>query len=182
MPQPPVSTDSPESFDADEIYRQLGIFVVCFQYLESELAEICWLLTEPPFAKGEREQLARLTYGKLVRETRKRITALLKRRNLDRPEFVTRAERVLNECRELGYLRNRIVHSAFVHLEAGGELRGIMRSNMRVQAAGESHDVEFLTRESFDAPLASLAQTAFSLGQLHIQLVHWTPTGSSDQP
>jgi hypothetical protein len=178
MPQPPVSTDPPGSFDADEIYRQLGIFVVGFQYLESKLAEICWLLTEPPFAEGEREQLARLPYGKLVSETRKRITALLERRNLNRPEFVRRAERVLNECRELGYLRNRIVHSAFVHLEAGGELRGIMRSNMRLHAAeGEAHDVEFLTRESFDGPLASLAQTAFSLGQLHIQLVHWTPTG-----
>ena len=117
----------PEPFDADEVYRQLGIFVVSFQHVESKLAEICWLLTEPPYADGERQILAQLPYGRLVQETRDRIAAFLERRRLDRPLFVERSQRVLDECRDLGQLRNRVLHSAFVHLEAGGELRGIMR-------------------------------------------------------
>jgi hypothetical protein len=82
----------PEPFDADEVYRQLGIFVVSFQHVESKLAEICWLLTEPPYADGERQVLAQLPYGRLVQETRDRIAAFLERRRLDRPQFVERSQ------------------------------------------------------------------------------------------
>jgi hypothetical protein len=164
-------------FDADEIYPQLGIFVVSFQYVESKLAEICWRLTEPPYADGERYVLAQLPYGPLVQETRARIAAFIERRQLDRPKFVEHSQRVLDECRDLGHLRNRIVHSAYVHLEAAGELQGIMRSNLRHHGTNDDpeDDIEFLSTESFTDTLTGLAHTAFTLGQLHIQLIHWSP-------
>jgi hypothetical protein len=175
--KPPSPTRQPEPFDSDEVYRQLGIFVVSFQYVESRLAEICWLLTEPPYADGERQVLAQLPYGRLVQETRDRFAAFLERRQLDRPEFVERSQRVLDECRDLGHLRNRIVHSAYVHLEAGGELQGIMRSNLRHHGANDDpeDDIEFLSLESFKDTLTGLAHTAFTLGQLQTQLIHWSP-------
>jgi hypothetical protein len=173
----PLPIRQPEPFDADEVYRQLGIFVVSFQHVESKLAEICWLLTEPPYADGERQILAQLPYGRLVQETRDRIAAFLERRRLDRPQFVERSQRVLDECRNLGHLRNRILHSAFVHLEAGGELRGIMRSNLRHHSTDDDpeDDIEFLSPESFTDTLTGLAHTAFALGQLLVQLIHWSP-------
>lgn len=177
MAEPHSSPGTSESFDADEIYRQLGIFVVSFQYVESRLAEICWLLTEPPYADGERQPLAQLTYGQLVLETRTRITALRKRREPDQPEFLEESERVLDGCRNLGYLRNRIVHSAYVHLEARGEVQGIVRSNLRRQDPAEAaeDDVEFLGPRSLVESLSGMAQTAFALGQLQLQLAHWSP-------
>jgi hypothetical protein len=177
MTEPPSSPHPTAPFDADEIYRQLGIFVVSFQYVESKLAEICWLLTEPPYAEGERQPLAQLSYGQLVQETRRRIAAFVKRREPERPEFLKRSEGVLDECRDLGYLRNRIVHSAYVHLEAGGELHGIMRSNLRRHdpADAAEDDVEFLGPGSFAESLSGMAQTAFALVQLHLQLIRWSP-------
>jgi hypothetical protein len=167
-----------EPFDADEVYRQIGIFIVSFQYVESKLAEICWLLTEPPYADGERQILAQLPYGRLVQETRDRVAAFLERRQLDRPKFVDLSQRVLDECRDLGHLRNRMVHSAYIHLEATGELQGIMRSNLRHHGTNDDpqqDDIEFLGPESFTDTLTGLAHTAFTLGQLHIQLIHWSP-------
>jgi hypothetical protein len=175
MPADRSPTDLP--LDPDGIYRQIGLVVVLFQSLENELMQICWLLTDPPYAPDGRRPLANLSFGHLVKEAAFRVDALIARRHLDdspfRRDFHRGFQELLEHCRALARLRNRIVHSAYVHLEGGGELQGILRSDMGVAADGEDvdFDQELLTTGSFDVVLDDLASTTFNLGQCKRQLI-----------
>lgn len=88
-----------------------------------------------------------------------------------------RFHELLEQCRDLAKRRNRIVHSAYIHLEGGDQLRGIMRSDMRKAAHGP--DVEFhqelLKPTSFNGVLHDMALAAFQLSQSKLQLIHWLP-------
>jgi hypothetical protein len=178
----PLCDEAPETrepLDADAIYRQIGLFVVAFQSLESELMQICWLLSDPPYAPDGRKALAKLSFSELLGETRNRVDGLVARRGLDdsqfRRDFLRTFQELLAHCRSIARHRNKIVHSAYVHLEGGGDLLGIVRSDMT--RAADRNDVDFdrelLTATSFDAALKDLAWTGFRLGQSKMQLIAW---------
>lgn len=170
-----------EPLDADAIYRQIGLFVVAFQSLESELIQICWLLTDPPSAPDGRRALAKLSFSELLSESRSRVDSFVARRGLDDSEFsrdfLRRFHELLVHCRSIARHRNKIVHSAYVHLEGGGELLGIVRSDMTrtVDRNDVDFDRELLTATSLDAALKDLAWTGFKLGQSKMQLIAWVP-------
>jgi hypothetical protein len=161
--------------DPDGIYRQIGIYVVSFQHLENQLMQICWFLNKPPYSETGRRALAEKKYSWLVGETGRHVHAFLCDKGKEESDFARRFHACLSRCRAIGKDRNRIVHSAYVHLEGGGELRGIVRSDMRREKGGG--DVEFdhqhLTEQSFDAELKHLAATVFELGIARTQLIHW---------
>jgi hypothetical protein len=166
-------------FDEEAIYREVGRYVVIFQQIEQELLQICWLLAEPAYDSAARVKLTRMPFKQLVSETSKRIDAFRDERGLDDTEFRrafwTRFHDLLAHCREIADQRNSIVHSAYVHLEAGDELHGIVRSDMR--AMPDASDVEFdhenLSAHSFYRAMQDMAWTIWHLGQCRIQLIHW---------
>jgi hypothetical protein len=174
------STAGHDAVDADAIYRQIGLFVVAFQSLETELVQICWLTTDPPHAPDGRRALAALSFSGLVTETGVRVDAFLDRRGSDDPslgtEFRERFHALLSRCRAIARHRNQIVHSAYAHLEGGGQLQGILRSDVSRAADGPhvEFDQELLSATSFDEALHDIAMTAFDLAQSRTQLVHWT--------
>jgi hypothetical protein len=167
------------SRNAKAIYCDIGRYVVIFQALEGELLQICWLLAEPAYDPSAQAALAQMPFKRLVRETSVRIGTFRDERGLDDTEFRrgfwSRFHDLLAHCREIADLRNTIVHSAYVHLEAGGELHGILRSHMRAKpGAGEAEfDQEFLAARSFDQALRDLSLTTWHLGQCRMQLIHW---------
>src|ERR1700749_1768525 len=109
----PTSSTPGLALDPDGIYRQIGVYVVSFQHLENQLFQVCWFLTEPAYS-----ETGRRVYGFLLSQGR------------EKSDFARRFHSHLHQCREVGRDRNRIVHSAYVHLEAGGELGGLVRSDM----------------------------------------------------
>jgi hypothetical protein len=179
-----MSDEAPERgepLDADAIYRQIGLLVVAFQSLESELMQICWLLTDPAYAPDGRRALAKLSFSHLVTETQNRVESFVAEQGLDdsefRRDFLRRFRGLLAHSRSIARHRNKIVHSAYVHLEGGSELLAIVRSDMT--SAVDRNDVDFdrelLTAISFDAALQDLAWTGFQLGQSKMQLTTWVP-------
>lgn len=166
-------------FDAEAIYREVGRYVVIFQQIEQELLQICWLLAEPAYEPAARAELAQMPFKRLVSETGKRTDAFRDERDLDdtefRRNFWSGFHDLLVHCREIADQRNSIVHSAYVHLEAGGELRGIVRSDTRATpgASAVEFDHEYISAHSFYRAMQDMAWTILQLGQCRIQLVHW---------
>jgi hypothetical protein len=77
--------------------------------------------------------------------------------------------------------RNRILHSAFIELKAGGEVQGILRSNPKIQVDAETgetlFDQELLTAESFSKEMKMMAEVAMFLNRAYLQLIHRYPNG-----
>jgi hypothetical protein len=187
---PPEEANAPKEakpLDEDAIYRQLGRFVVMFQVLENQLVQLAGFALDParagfqarlePTRAGRRRLVDELWFGDLVDETGKAVGAFLDQYRGEQPEFRERLEDLLDRCRKIAIYRNTLVHSAYVFLEGGGELMGIMRSNL-IAGAGEDEvdlDQERLTDGSFKAEMAEIAEVAFEIGQCRLQLIHWYP-------
>lgn len=172
-----TTSPSPQ-VDADAIYRELGRYVVVFQSLHELLGQICWLLADPPYAEGARSQLAGHGFYDLVSETGRRVHAFLLDRGSEESQFAKDFHTSLGRCRKLGMDRNRIVHSAYIHLESFDELRGIIRSDMRSASAEDasvSIDQEEVTPEHFKDRTKEIADTYWSISISRTQLIHWRP-------
>lgn len=183
-----MTSREPTRFDADAIYLEVGRYVVAFQGLQAELIELCWLLAEPTFDQPDGIALSRLPFKRLVRKARARTGAFRDERGLEDTEFRrgfwSRFQELLLHCEEIADRRNSIVHSAYVHLEAGGELHGILRSDMSTTADGQDpeFDQEFLTANSFDDALLDLGCTTWNLGQCRRQLIAWRDKPRLQEP
>jgi hypothetical protein len=80
---------------------------------------------------------------------------------------------------EMRKYRNRLLHSTFVELKAGGELAGYMRSNPKITVDPDSGEVVFdqeaLSAETIYEKLGEYSDAALRLGNHHLQLIHWCP-------
>jgi hypothetical protein len=76
--------------------------------------------------------------------------------------------------------RNRILHSAFIELKAGGEVLALLRSSPRVEAddkTGETlFDQELLTVESFSVQMKMMGEIALILNRSYTQLISRYPS------
>lgn len=80
---------------------------------------------------------------------------------------------------ELRKYRNRLLHSAYIELKAGGGLQGYIRSNPRIGVDSETgeliFDLEQFNADIVHAKMKEYAPCLFRLGQIHVQLIHWHP-------
>jgi hypothetical protein len=161
--------------DEDAIYRELGRFVVTFQILENELLQLASFALDPQHIGHGRRAAANLWFGQLVDRTRTSVGEFLDEQRVEEPEFRQGLNNLLTRCRELAHYRNRLVHSAFVFLESGEELFGIVRSYMTSEAEENEVelDQEMLREGSFEEAITEIAEVAFELGQCRLQLIHW---------
>ena len=173
------TADEMKEVNADEIYREIGLYVVLFQSLQDILFQICWVLAEPTNDPADRKQLSRMTFYELVSEAGRRVHTFLVSTGREKSdfgsEFAVRFHALLGRCRAIGHERNRVVHSGFVHLESFDRLRGIVMSDMR-PGKGEnpvSIENEHLTSTSFDERQKKIADTALGLSMAKTQLIHW---------
>lgn len=162
--------------DEDAIYRQVGRSVVMFQALENEVLQLASYALDPEHTGRGRREAAGLWFGQLVSRTSEAVAAFLaEHRPADETDVRGRLDRLLADCGELARYRNRIVHSAYLFLEAGDDLVAVVRSDM-TRGAGEDEvdfDQEALGEASFEEAMAKIAETAFGIGQCRLQLMHW---------
>lgn len=168
----------------DATYRQVGRLVVTFQALETELVQLASFALDPGHAgfqarlpadkKGRRPLVADLWFKKLVATTGESVNAFLDERGMGESEFRQHLGELLDKCRDLADDRNKVVHSAYLFLEGGGELAAIVRSDMTADGGDDVElDQELLTDASFDAIMADMATTALEIGQCRLQLIAW---------
>jgi hypothetical protein len=168
--------------DQDRIYQRIGEFVVCFQWIENRLREIGWFIMDPQRNDLPPLQLRDASTAALITEVERLFFDALPKCRLD-PEL----EADLRICfaedtkrlDKLRKARNKILHSAYVELKAGGEVTAIMRSNPRLNFDGENGepllDQEILSETSFEGNLKEMADLAVSLNRYHTQLIHRFP-------
>jgi hypothetical protein len=174
--QDPSHADREQSgFDLERMYCDIGRVVVLFQVLENQV----WQLGVAALGLDEfdrsRRRLTGLPFKELCTRTR---TAVFERLDaLGRPaeDYRARVQAVLDRCDALRILRNQTVHSAYVFLESGGELRAVVRSDITTGPAPDGLDFnqELLTDASFSEMTAELASVAFELSLCRVQLIHW---------
>lgn len=172
--------------DEGLVYQRIGEFTVSFQWLENKLREIGWFIMDPERKDWPPKGLRALTNEKLIDKVHELFLQALPQCKLDKElevdfkmSFVARAAALHQLRRD----RNRILHSAFIELKAGGEVVGLMRSNPRVQIDEETgsvlFDQETLTSESFAAEMQKMAEAAIFLNRAYMQLIRRFPHGDA---
>ena len=164
-----------ESFDFERMYCDIGRVVVLFQVLENQVWQLGVTALGLDDFDRSRRRLTGLPFKELCDRTG---TAVLERLDaLERPakDYRRRVQAALDRCDALRILRNQTVHSAYVFLESGGELRGVLRSDSTKGPApdGLEFDQELLTDATFTDMTTELASVAFELSLCRVQLIHW---------
>jgi hypothetical protein len=166
--------------DTDTIYRKLGEFVVSFQWLENRFREIGWLILDPHKKHWPPRALRNESFSAVVSKVEKLYLSLIDRLAPDDAEERKRTfQAIVTESHELRRYRNRLIHSAYIEVKAGGEVIGLVRSNPRLKEDSTSGELlwdrEVLKDESFQSGMKRLAEVAFDLNMHYVQLIHWAP-------
>ena len=172
--------------DEGLVYQRIGEFTVSFQWVENKLREIGWFIMDPDRKVWPPTGLRALTNEKLIDKVHELFRQALPRCKLGlelEADFTTSFAACAEELHQLRRDRNRILHSAFIELKAGGEVVGLMRSNPRLTVDEETGDVlydqEMLTPESFAKEMRRLGEAAMFLGRAYVQLIHRYPHGDA---
>jgi len=172
--------------DVDTIYRKLGEFVVSFQWLENRFREIGWLILDPERNDWPPRALRDDTNHDLLVQVEKLYLDLIDRlapRDAERRKESFQC--LVSAAHELRRYRNRLAHSAYIELKAGGEIIGLLRSNPRLtedrQTGEPMWDQEALTESSFDSGMDQMGKIAWDLNSHYVQLIHWAPFGRGQE-
>jgi hypothetical protein len=169
------------------VYLRIGEFTVSFQWLENKLREIGWFILDPDRKEWPPKGLRRLTSEKLIDRVHELFLEALPRCELGaelEADFKAAFAACTKQLHQARQDRNRILHSAFIELKAGGEHVGLMRSNPKLDVDEETGDVlydaEVLTAESFANEMHTISEAAMFLGRAYLQLIHRYPHGDAE--
>ncbi len=172
--------------DEGLVYQRIGEFTVSFQWLEHKLREIGWFIMDPDRKDWPPQGLRALTNEKLIDKVHELFLEALPQCKLEQEleaDFKTSFAACAEALHQLRRDRNRILHSAFIELKAGGEVAGLMRSNPRVTIDEETGSVlygqEMLKPESFANEMRTMGESAMFLSRAYIQLIHRFPHGDA---
>lgn len=160
------------------VYQRIGEFTVSFQWLENKLREIGWCILDPDRKDWQPKQLRSLTNEKLIDRVHDLFLQALPKCNLGlelERDFRESFSGCAMQLHQLRRDRNRILHSAFIELKAGGEVVGLIRSNPKLNVDEETgevlYDREMLTPESFEEEMHRMAEAAMFLNRAYMQLI-----------
>lgn len=171
------------------VYQRIGEVTVSFQWLENKLREIGWFILDPDRTEWPPKGLRALTNEKLINKVHELFLQALPRCKLEaelEADFKAAFAACAKELHQVRRDRNRIIHSAFIELKAGGALVGVVRSNPRLDVDEETgdvlHDTEMLTAESFADEMRRMGEAAMFLDRTYLQLIHRYPHGGAEPP
>ncbi len=166
-------------YDADLVYRRIGEFAVCFQWLEHQFREIGWLLLDPCRQTWPPTDLRDLTNHNLLNRVRQIYLQVVSTLNGAGVQgYCDSFSYVVDRAHEARRFRNDLLHSAYVELKAGGDVQEIMQANPRaIVGAGGVLEVttNLLSAQDLSARLASLGSLSVGVDMHHRQLIHWSP-------
>lgn len=170
----------------EKIYQRIGEFAVSFQWIENKLREIGWFILDPERAEWPPKGLRNLTNNDLINKVHFLFIEALPKCNLDEDlalDFKKSVDSCADVLHKLRKDRNRILHSAFIELKAGGEVQAILRSNPQLgvdEETGESiFDQEYLKADSFEKEMGQMAEISLFLNRAYLQLIHRYPNGGA---
>lgn len=166
--------------DIDTIYHRLGEFVVSFQWIENRFREIGWLILDPERNQWPPFALRDETNHDLLIKVEELYVTLIDRFAPDDAEERKESFRgLVAASHDMRRYRNRLVHSAYVEIKAGGEVISLLRSNPKLEEDTETcelkWDQEALNENSFEDGMKEMGRIAWDLNLHYIQLIHWVP-------
>jgi hypothetical protein len=168
------------------LYQRIGEFVVSFQWIENKLREIGWFIIDPDRSQWPPAGLRNLTNEKLVDKVNELFVQALPKCKLPQDleaDLKDSFESSIKLLHQLRRDRNRILHSAFIELKAGGEVQGLLRSDPKIQVDEETgehlFDQELLTPESFSKEMKMMADVTVLLNRAMNQLIQRYPHGGA---
>jgi hypothetical protein len=124
-------------FNVDRIYHRLGEFIATFQWFEDLLLDMVTHLVAREHHFEARPAFANMRFSEKVRVADVMFPRLLARivaTDQLAAAWEQRFSALVRGFDELNTRRNKLVHSSYVELKAGGELVGMFRSKMRLKA------------------------------------------------
>ncbi len=175
-----------ELTDEQKTYQRIGEFAISFQWIENKLREIGWFILDPVRSEWPPKSLRNLTNEKLINKIHELFIEALPKCSLFaalETEFKESMGSCVETLHQLRRDRNRILHSAFIELKAGGEVHGLVRSNPGLgvdEETGETlFDQEYLTPDSFDREMKKMGEAVLFLNRAYTQLIHRYPNGGA---
>ena len=169
-----------------ETHRALGEFVIVFQWVENLYRQIGWFILDPERTQWPPMQLRKETNHDLINKVTDLYVDLTRRYAF--PKGAEKAQDMLelkDHFHALREYRNRLLHSTYVELKAGGEVHGYVRSNPEIGVDPDSGELIF-DQEGFSADviyakLREYGDYMFRLNINHVQLIHWHPFNRHDR-
>jgi hypothetical protein len=173
-------TVDPSQQSIELTYQSIGEFIVGFQWVEDMYRQIGWFIIDPERTSWPPMQLRKESNERLIDRVTEMFVDLT--RLYDFPDGAERAS-AFAELRPrfhaLRNYRNRLLHSTFVEIKAGGEVAGYLRSNPRIGVDPDSgeliYDREIVSAEGIRSKIREYALNAADLGNHYLQLIHWSP-------
>jgi hypothetical protein len=170
---------SPSS-TVDATHAALGEFIIVFQWIENVYRQIGWFILDPERKNWPPMQLRTETNQKLIDKVSGLFAELTRRFAFENGEVKAREmEELRAHFHLLRKYRNHLLHSTYVELKGGGEVRGYIRSNPDVGVDPDSGeliiDQEDFSAESIYAKLHEHGEDILRLNLIYTQLIHWAP-------
>jgi hypothetical protein len=162
------------------MYQSIGEFVVAFQWVEDMYRQIGWFILDPERTSWPPMQLRKESNEQLIDKVTTMFVDLTRQYG-----FPNGAERASDfaelkpHFHALRKYRNRLLHSSFVEVKAGGEIAGYLRSHPKIGVDPDSGDLirdqEVLSADKIRSTIGTYAPYAERLGSHYLQLIHWSP-------
>jgi len=163
-------------------YQRIGEIVVLYQWLENQLREIGWFILDPDRQHWPPTALRNVSSADLFNRVEKLFLDALPKCELGEDlekDFRDSFAVFAGHFARVRQARNKILHSAFIELKAGGEVLGLMRVDPRSMIDDESgerlFDSEMLSKESFHQEFREMADLSMFLNRCYVQLLHRLP-------
>ena len=164
----------------ERLFRRIGEFVVCFQWLESKFREIGWLICDPDRTKWPPKSLRNETNHDLLKKVHSLFVGLVDDLEIDdADERKNRFSKIIAACHKMRRYRNKLLHSAYIELNGGGDDITLMRSNPKLRYDPESGEPEFdqeiVSEAGILEKLEETVELIVAVNLHHTQLIHWSP-------
>jgi len=164
----------------DRAYKSIGEFVITFQWVENKYREIGWFILDPERRNWPPMELRKENNHDLIEKVTVLFLGLTEKYTFPNgPERAADFDELRHEFHEFRRFRNRLLHSSFIELKAGGELFGFLRSNPKIRVDGETgeliYDQERFDEEFVHTKLKEVSDACFRLSNHYVQLIHWCP-------
>jgi hypothetical protein len=164
----------------DATYKALGEFVIIFQWVENLYRQIGWFILDPERKQWPPRLLRTETNHALINKVTDLFVELTKSYAFENgAEKAKDMQELRAHFHGLRQYRNRLLHSTYIELKAGGEVHGYIRSNPEIGVDAETGelilDQEDFSAETIYAKIREYGEYMIRLNFIHAQLIHWSP-------
>ncbi|MFL5483646.1 MAG: hypothetical protein ACJ8AK_15795 [Gemmatimonadaceae bacterium] len=162
--------------NTDKVYQRIGEFVVSYQWVEDKYRQIGQFILDPNRTVWPPTALRNETTQQLLKKVTRLYEEALSTMHLPHEgEMRASFHETTARFNKLRQVRNRILHSVYIEIKSGGEIRGLLRADIQNRQNEQQLDPpaqEFLSDKSFEKIMERLGSVAIDISRHYMQLLH----------